>query len=306
MFNIVNMVLRTVRPPPSDVPRKNSNGFDRRCGGTHATGALRFESHPTSPMQATINDPRCIPIKLDRPLAIGDEIEYPVYTTEQNGTWATLFARQEQLLPGRAAEEFISGLDRLGLSRTRIPALAEVSRRLHRATKWRLGRAPGLLDAGDFFRYLSQRVFPCTDYVRRPDELDYTPAPDCFHDIFGHTPMIVHPRFADFYQKIGQAAVACTDATVMEGLTRIYWFTVEFGLIRNRDGLRIYGNGIISSAGETRHCFEPAVAKRPFLAEHAAAQPYDIWHFQDVLFVIDSFDQLEREFDRWAKEHRLL
>ncbi len=255
---------------------------------------------------ATISDPRCIPIKLDRPLAIGDAIEYPAYSAEQNRTWATLFSRQEQLLPRRAANEFLSGLERLGLSHDRIPVLAEVSRRLERATQWRLGRAPGLLDAADFFPYLAQRVFPCTDYVRRADELDYTPAPDCFHDIFGHTPMIVDPRFADFYQKIGQAAVACIDPAVMEGLTRIYWFTVEFGLIRGQEGLRIYGNGIISSAGETLHCFEPEVTKRAFRPGAAAAQPYDIWHFQDVLFVVDSFDQLERAFDRWAKEHRLL
>lgn len=257
-------------------------------------------------MQETINDPRCIPIKLERPIAIGDEIEYPAYTPEQHLTWSALFSRQENLLLGRAADEFLAGLNQLELAHDEIPALARVSRRLHEATGWRIGRAPGLLDAGDFFGYLAQRIFPCTDYVRRPDELDYTPAPDCFHDIFGHTPMIVHPRFADFYQKIGQAAVNCTDRVVMEGLTRIYWFTVEFGLIRAANGLRIYGNGIISSAGETLHCFDAAVAKRTFVPREVAEQPYDIWHFQDLLFVIDSFDQLEREFDRWTHEHRLL
>lgn len=306
MFNIVNIVPRTKGSVRHDGPSKKLQRSVIGDAATFPRSPKRSRSHPTFPMQATINDPRCVPIKLDQPLAVGEEIAYPVYTAEQNRTWAKLFARQKQLLPGRAAEEFASGLDRLALSPDRIPALAEVSRRLQQATNWKLGRAPGLLDATDFFRYLARRVFPCTDYVRRPDELDYTPAPDCFHDIFGHTPMIVHPRFADFYQKIGLAAVACADPTVMEGLTRIYWFTVEFGLIRNRDGLRIYGNGIISSAGETLHCFESGVQKRPFVPDDTAAQPYDIWHFQDVLFVIDSFDQLEREFDSWAKQHHLL
>lgn len=116
----------------------------------------------------------------------------------------------------------------------------------------------------------------------------------------------MHPRFADFYQKIGQAALACTDPAVEEGLTRIYWFTVEFGLISHPRGPRIYGNGIISSSGETLHSLTAPVDKIPYSPERLAAQPYDIWHFQETLFVIDSSDQIEREFVRWAKDHRLL
>ncbi len=220
--------------------------------------------------------------------------------------WRTLSARMKELLPGRAADEFMSGLAALRLDEERIPALADVSRRLHAATGWQIARTPGLLDAHDFFTHLARRVFPCTDYIRGPHELDYTPAPDCFHDIFGHTPMIMHPRFADFYQKIGQAALACKDPAVEEGLTRIYWFTVEFGLVKNPGGLRIYGNGIISSSGETLHSLSEKTAKRPFVPEKTAAQPYDIWHFQDVLWVVDSFNHLEKEFVRWAKEHGLL
>ncbi|HNC24897.1 MAG TPA: phenylalanine 4-monooxygenase [Opitutaceae bacterium] len=252
------------------------------------------------------SDPRCIPHKLTAPLPVGDECAYPSYTAEEQSVWRTLHARMEELLPGRAADEFLTGLRALQLERDRIPALADVSRRLHAATGWRVARTPGLLDAHDFFGYLARRIFPCTDYIRGRRELDYTPAPDCFHDIFGHTPMIMHPRFADFYQRIGEAALACTDPAVEEGLTRIYWFTVEFGLIRNPGGLRIYGNGIISSSGETVHSLTDQVEKRPFVPEQTAAQPYDIWHFQDVLWVVDSFDQLEREFVRWAKGRGLL
>ena len=251
------------------------------------------------------HDPRCIPIKLSGPIPIGDECAYPAYTADEQAVWRTLFARQQALLPGRAADEFLNGLRLLDLEHDRIPALSDVSRKLNRITGWRIARTPGLLDAGDFFGHLARRVFPCTDYIRGRQELDYTPAPDCFHDIFGHTPMIVHPRFADFYQKLGQAAVACRDPGIMEELTRIYWFTVEFGLIRNPGGLRIYGNGIISSYGETQHSLTAKVTKLPFTPERLAVQAYDIWHFQDPLFVIGSFDELEAEFDRWVGKHGL-
>ena len=248
-------------------------------------------------------DPRCVPIKLTAPIPVGDECAYPAYTADEHAVWRDLFARQEQVLAGRAADEFLQGLATLNLDREKIPALADVSRKLRAATGWQVARTPGLLDAHDFFSHLARRVFPCTDYIRSRGELDYTPAPDCFHDIFGHTPMIMHSRFADFYQRIGQAAVACADPAVEEGLTRIYWFTVEFGLIRNPDGLRIYGNGIISSYGETLHSLTDQVAKRPFVATETAAQPYDIWHFQDTLFAVDSFDQLAAAFDAWADRH---
>jgi phenylalanine-4-hydroxylase len=252
------------------------------------------------------SDPRCVPHKLTGPLPVGDACVYPRYTAEEHDVWRTLYAQMADLLPGRAADEFLTGLAALGLDHDKIPALAAVSRRLLRATGWQIARTPGLLDAHDFFTHLARRIFPCTDYIRGRGELDYTPAPDCFHDIFGHTPMIMHPRFADFYQKIGQAALACHDPQVEEGLTRIYWFTVEFGLVKNPGGLRIFGNGIISSSGETRHSLTGKVEKRPFVPEQTARQPYDIWHFQDVLWVVDSFDQLEAEFVRWARAHGLL
>lgn len=261
-------------------------------------------SHPETTLQDG-SDPRCTPIKLTGPIPIGDECKYPSYSAEQQDIWHTLYRRQATLLPARAADEYLAGLAALGLERDRIPALADVSNKLMHATGWRIARAPGLLDARDFFDHLSRRIFPCTDYIRERHELDYTPAPDCFHDIFGHTPMIVHPRFADFYQKIGRAAMACHDPAVMEGLTRIYWFTVEFGLVRNAGGLRIYGNGIISSYGETLHSLTEAVTKRPFIPDEVAEQSYDIWHFQNPLFVIESFDELAARFDVWTHQHGL-
>ena len=252
------------------------------------------------------SDPRCLPHKLTGPLPFGGDCDYPVYSAEEHAIWHTLYTRMTELLPGRAADEFLTGLAALGLDHEKIPALAAVSRQLQRTTGWQIARTPGLLDAHDFFAHLARRVFPCTDYIRGCHELDYTPAPDCFHDIFGHTPMIMHPRFADFYQKIGQAALACRDPAREQELTRIYWFTVEFGLVQNPGGLRIYGNGIISSAGETLHSLTAQVEKRPFVPEETALQPYDIWHFQDRLWTVDSFDQLEAEFVRWARTHGLL
>jgi phenylalanine-4-hydroxylase len=250
-------------------------------------------------------DPRCVPIRLSSPIPVGDECPYPSYTDDEHAVWHELITRQEKVLPETAASEYLKGLSLLGLDRDRIPALAEVSRRLNRATGWRIARTPGLLDAHDFFAHLARRIFPCTDYIRSRAELDYTPAPDCFHDIFGHTPMIVDPRFADFYQRIGQAALACRDASTELAITRIYWFTVEFGLVRNPGGLRIYGNGIISSYGETLHSLTDKVAKLPFDPDRVGGTPYDIWHFQDTLFVIDSFEQLGSEFDRWTRSHGL-
>jgi phenylalanine-4-hydroxylase len=273
--------------------------------GVRYLSRMASSTHPETTTQDG-SDPRCVPIKLIAPIPIGAECAYPAYTDAEQSIWRTLYARQEKLLPGRAADEFLHGLHQLGLESDRIPALADVSLKLDRLVGWKIARTPGLLAAEDFFDHLARRIFPCTDYIRGQHELDYTPAPDCFHDIFGHTPMIVHPRFADFYQKLGQAALACTDAGTMEGLTRIYWFTVEFGLIRNPAGLRIYGNGIISSYGETQHSLTEKASKRPARPESMAAQPYDIWHFQDTLFVIDGFDALEADFDRWARSHGLL
>jgi phenylalanine-4-hydroxylase len=295
--------------PVSDIPRPRAPPASNHRSVRATFSALPRSNapcamHSPTPKPSESNaerDPRCVPIKLDRPIPVGDEILYPNYTLDQHAVWRELVNRQCLLLPGRAAQEFLTGLDALNLDRQHIPALADVSRTLNAATGWRLARTPGLLDAHDFFSHLARRIFPCTDYVRSREELDYTPAPDCFHDIFGHTPMIMHPRFADFYQRIGQAALACKDPNVEEGLTRIYWFTVEFGLVKNPSGLRVYGNGILSSYAETQHSLAPNVTRRPFDPDVVAVTPYDIWHFQDVLFVIESFDELATAFDAWVK-----
>ncbi len=251
------------------------------------------------------DDPRCVPIKLDGPAPEGDDIVYPDYPEEDHETWKIMFERQLEILPGRACQEYLDGLEMMNFPKDRIPYLGDVGKVLQEKTNWQVARVPGLLFEGDFFSRLARRVFPSTDYIRPRHEMDYTPAPDLFHDIFGHTPMITNPAFADFYQQIGEAAFLA-EGYDRRRLERIYWFTVEFGLIDTPQGMRIYGNGIISSYGETLHSLSDKVEKRPFEPEKMAEQDYDVWHMQPLLYVIESFKQLEQGFYDWAKSRNLL
>ena len=250
-------------------------------------------------------DPRCIPIKLDAPAPVGQSLVYPSYPDADHETWGLLYTRQRELLPGRACREFLDGVELMGFPPNRIPALVHAHQVLSKTTGWSVARVPGLLHEQDFFGYLARRVFPSTDYIRPRKELDYTPAPDMFHDVFGHTPMITNPTFADFYQRIGQAAVNAEGAD-RRRLERFYWFTVEFGLIRTAEGERIYGNGILSSYKEVRHSLTEKVEKVPFDVARITEQEYDVWHVQPLLFVIESFEQLAEDFDSWARGRGLL
>ena len=250
-------------------------------------------------------DPRCIPQTLDGPPPVGEQIEPPDYTEQDHANWRFLFERQMRLLPGRAGEAFLQGVEILGMTPDGIPALRDLSRNMERATGWRIARIPGLLHEKDFFGLLAERLFPSTDYIRRQDELDYTPAPDCFHDMFGHMPMLTQPAFADFYQLFGQAALQA-EGPDRPRLERLHWFTVEFGLIRQDEGTRIFGAGILSSKEEVTHALSDAVTVHPFSPERVVEQDYDVWHLQDTLFALDSFDQLVEGFQRWTSERGLL
>lgn len=250
------------------------------------------------------DDPRVVPIKLDGPAPEGNDIVYPDYSEEEQEIWRILYKRQRELLPGYAAQEYLEGLDMMNFPEDRIPYLGDVGKVLQKTTNWQVARVPGLLFEGDFFSRLARRVFPSTDYIRPRHELDYTPAPDLFHDIFGHTPMITNRAFADFYQKIGEASMNA-EGKNRRRLETIYWFTVEFGLINTSEGMRIYGNGIISSYAETQHSLTDKVEKHPADLEKMSEQEYDVWHMQPLLFVIDSFEQLEQDFYDWARKHEL-
>lgn len=250
-------------------------------------------------------DPRCIPHDLDGVPPIGDEIAPPVYPEGDHETWNYLFERQMALLPGRASDTYIEGVKRLGLTNNGIPPLRDLSRVLKKATDWEVARIPGLLHERDFFRLLSERKFPSTDYIRGKEELDYTPAPDMFHDIFGHMPTLTQPDFADFYQLFGKAALDARGRD-RQSLERFHWFTVEFGLIRETSGYRIFGAGIMSSNQEVQHALSDEVDHRDFSPEDVISQDYDVWHLQPILFVLESFEQLVTEFTDWAKSRKLL
>jgi phenylalanine-4-hydroxylase len=250
-------------------------------------------------------DPRCIPQNLEGPPPVGDEIEYPDYPEEDHRIWGELFNRQMAMLPGRAGEAYLQGVEILGMTPDRLPALRDMSRRLDQATGWKVARIPGLLHERDFFNLLANRTFPSTDYIRGREEMDYTPAPDCFHDMFGHMPMLTEPAFADFYQLFGQAALNAEGAD-RPRLERLHWFTVEFGLVRQEEGLRIFGAGILSSKNEVTHALSDKVEKLPFDTARITEQDYDVWHLQDLLFVLDSFEQLVEGFRDWTRSRGLI
>lgn len=250
-------------------------------------------------------DPRCIPQRLDGPVPEHDEIKYPDYPESDHETWRFLYERQIKFLPGRACREYMEGTEILNLSADKIPALKNLSHIFLKTTGWKVARVPGLIHSQNFFELLRRKVFPSTDYIRGKDELDYTPAPDMFHDIFGHMPLLTNKSFASFYQKFGEAALNAKGADGVK-LETFHWFTVEFGLINNPEGRRIYGAGVLSSHKEVQHSLSDQVEVKPFDPDKIVVQQYDVWHLQPILFAIDSFEQLEEGFYSWCKKIGLL
>ena len=217
------------------------------------------------------------------------------YRDEDHATWATLYERQRDVLKGRACDEFIAAQDAMGMTPDRIPKFAELNEVLSKATGWTLIGVEGLLPELDFFDHLANRRFPVTWWIRRPDQIDYIEEPDLFHDLFGHVPLLMIPVFADYMEAYGRGGVKAhaIGADALQNLTRLYWYTVEFGLIRQKDGLRIYGSGIVSSKGESIHCLESDAPNRiGFDLERIMRTRYRIDTYQKTYFVIDSFEQL--------------
>lgn len=250
-------------------------------------------------------DPRCIPQRLTEKPPVADEIVYPAYPDEDHETWKMLYNRQMEFLPGRVCSEYLEGITLMNFNSERIPPLKALSSALYNATGWRVARVPGLIHEQDFFELLRERIFPSTDYIRGKHEIDYTPAPDMFHDIFGHMPLLTEKNFANFYQKFGEAALkARSEQHIL--LERFHWFTVEFGLIRKPEGMRIYGAGIISSFNEVQHALSDKVKVIDFDPEKIVHQEYEVWHLQPILFAINSFEELEAGFDEWTKKQGLL
>lgn len=217
---------------------------------------------------------------------------YAAYTERDHATWRQLYARQSALLPRRASSDFIACLPQLGAA-DRIPHFEDINARLLPATGWQIVGVPGLIPEVDFFRLLSQRRFPVTDWIRSPQELDYIVEPDIFHDLFGHVPLLFHPVLADYMQAYGAGGLKAADLGATELLARLYWYTIEFGLIREPEGLKAYGAGILSSAGELAYSVSSPVPHRlPLALARTMRTRYRLDDFQQTYFVIDDLQQL--------------
>lgn len=209
--------------------------------------------------------------------------------------WDTLYARQAKLLPGRASAAFLRGLDALQLSTSGIPNFEELSERLMKLTGWQVVAVPGLVPDDVFFDHMANRRFVAGNFIRRADQLDYLQEPDVFHDVFGHVPMLADPAFADYCVAYGEGGKRALQLGGLRYLSRLYWYTVEFGLIQQDDGLRIYGAGIVSSASESHFALEDASPNRlGFDLQRVMRTEYRIDDFQQNYFVIPSFDALLR------------
>jgi phenylalanine-4-hydroxylase len=215
------------------------------------------------------------------------------YTAQDHAVWKTLFERQGKLLPGRACDEFIRGMRDLPIGADRIPNFEQLSEALMKRTGWQVVAVPGLVPDDVFFEHLANRRFPSGQFIRKPDQLDYLEEPDVFHDVFGHVPMLMNPVIADYIQAYGEGGLRAKKLGVLDLLARVYWYTVEFGLVRQPDGLRIYGAGIVSSATETVFSLEDRSPNRlGFDLERVMRTRYRIDDFQESYFVLDHLDDL--------------
>jgi phenylalanine-4-hydroxylase len=218
------------------------------------------------------------------------------YSAEDHAVWDSLYARQRRQLQTRATKAFLDGLDVLELSRSGIPDFAELSERLSSRTGWSVVAVPGLVPDDVFFTHLANRRFVAGRFIRRPDQLDYLQEPDVFHDVFGHVPLLANPVFADYMQAYGEGGLRSLQFGALDKLARLYWYTVEFGLIREAGELKIYGSGIVSSHGESQFALDsPSPNRIGFDLRRVMRTPYRIDDYQQCYFVIDSFDALLRQ-----------
>jgi len=219
--------------------------------------------------------------------------DYSLYTTEDFQVWETLYDRVIVNMPKAATAEFMTGIDQVQFVAKRIPSFTETSALLRARTGWELAAVPGIVDDDIFFNLMVDRKFPATTWLRRMEELDYLEEPDMFHDVFAHVPLLANQHFVDFLQelaRIGKSYVG--DAWGIELLSRIYWFTVEFGLIREHGELRIYGAGILSSVGETAYSLSNEPEHHEFDVATILDTPYRKDAYQTQYFIIESYEQL--------------
>ena len=215
------------------------------------------------------------------------------YAAEEHRVWITLYERQAALLPGRACDQFLKGLEALDLHGEGIPDFAVMNRKLNGLTGWTVVAVPGLVPDEGFFDHLANRRFPAGRFIRRPEQLDYLEEPDIFHDVFGHVPMLTDPTFADYMKAYGEGGLRAMRLGRLHNLARLYWYTVEFGLMQTPEGLRIYGAGIVSSHGESDFSLEdPSPNRLGFDLVRVMRTPYRIDDYQQVYFVLPSLQRL--------------
>lgn len=234
-----------------------------------------------------------------------DKNGWIAYTEEENKTWQFLIDRQMEVVQHRACDAYLQWLALLNMPKDHIPQCQEISAAMMHATGWSVEPVPALIPEDEFFTLLTARKFPAASFIRRWDEIDYLKEPDIFHEYFGHCPMLIDPRCADFMQCYGELALKASPEE-RRHLARLYWFTVEFGLIQAKEGLRIYGGGILSSKGETTYCLEDSkVIRKPFDIIDALRTPYRVDIMQPIYFVIQDFSDLYQltEVDLLAKIH---
>jgi len=219
--------------------------------------------------------------------------DWAAYTPDQHAIWAELVRRRMPQLREHAAAEYLDGFQQIGLREDTIPNLSQVNRRLSPRTRWNATPVSGFLPPDAFFEMLAARQFPTTTYIRGRESMEYTPEPDIFHDVFGHVPMHAHPVFADFLQHYGRVCAALMgDKEKLEKMGRLFWFTVEFGVIRQKGKVKLYGSGLISSHGEGTHVIEGRPEIRDFDLDLVLDQKFLVSEEQKVLYAVESFDQI--------------
>ena len=224
--------------------------------------------------------------------SIFTEQSWDLYTPEDHAVWSLLYARRMKELRRTGSRVFLEGAAAIGLQPDSVPDLDDVNRRLAALTGWAAVPVVGFIPARRFFECLAERRFPTTVSVRPREQLDYLPEPDIFHDVFGHVPLHADPVFADFLQGFGEVAARAESEEDVRRMARLFWFTVEFGLVREDGEVKVYGSGLISSHGDAANALGPECDRRPFSLDAVMEQHFEIDRFQDVLFVVESFEQL--------------
>lgn len=219
------------------------------------------------------------------------------YTAQDHQTWRTLFERQTKTLTGNACDEYFEGLKTLGVTADEVPDFEKMNRNLRKATGWEVVAVPGLIPSKPFFTMLSNRQFPSGNFIRKPEQLDYLEEPDIFHDVFGHVPLLTNPAYAEYMNAYGRAGDAAMANKGVKFLARLNWYTIEFGLIKNKAGdIKSYGAGIMSSFGEAKYvASDPSANFVQFDLDRVLRTGYYIDDLQATYFVVDSFEKLFEE-----------